>query len=215
MRPPFVLKSIVLPNPSSLQHLGAEPDLAYIVTTPPQPSSASSRKSSRSGSTSKVSKRTSRKKAETSLASSARNRGSREPSTLTDDATETDAYETSTTTSSPGIQEQGYTFQHAQNQTTFQGQSFQQGTQYLPPITGSVMQNDYLQYQGTGNFGDMRFAYGAPSQQQFSSPSSEYSSRIEDVRGVPPGSQEEGAGGTEIRSQYILATQDTVWRAAP
>ncbi|KUJ23201.1 uncharacterized protein LY89DRAFT_713711, partial [Mollisia scopiformis] len=198
----------VIPNPTTPQQLGAEPDLNFIVTTPPSLPSASSRTSSRAGNKSKVVKKSSsRKKAETSLASPPRKRGSRETSTLIDDNTDTRSYSTSTMTSSPGIQDSEYGFQQ-QDQRSFQAPPMQ----YLPPM----MHDDYLQYQGMGNIGPqtgMGYDF-PPQQQQYQGPSPDYSSRIEDVRRAPSEQDQEGEG-TEVRSQYIVASPDSIWRAAP
>ena len=132
-----------------------------------------------------------------------RNRGSRETSTLTDD---NEAYDTSTTTSSPGIQDPSYAFQQ-----------LQQPGQYLPSMGGPnyapmQLQNEYMQYQSHPP--GMQYVYAPPQQQyQYQSGPQSYSSRIEDVTGRPKEGQVDGK--TEVRSQYIVAAQDSVWKAAP
>ncbi|KAE8453568.1 hypothetical protein EG329_010429 [Mollisiaceae sp. DMI_Dod_QoI] len=210
----------VLPSPAPPQQYGAEPDLNFIVTTPPSAPSASSRTTSRSSARPRVTRK-SKRKAETTSSSSPRNRGSRETSAMTAEDPETEVYDTSTTTSSPGLQDSSYVFQ---SQNTFRGQSFQQNTAYLPSMGGAqypTMQNEYLQYQSMQSYGPppgMQYSYAPPPppQQQQYQTSPNYS-RIEDVRRAS-GSKQGGEGkgdGTEVSSQYIVATQDTVWRARP
>lgn len=135
---------------------------------------------------------------------------------MTDENAETDSYDTSTSTSSPGIQEQNFVLQ--QQQGTFPAQAFQQDTPYLPPIGTYFppLQNEYLQYQGAPSYGStagMQYSYATSPQQQYQGSSTEYSSRIEDVRRAPSQPQV-GDGESEVRSQYIVARSDNVWRAA-
>ncbi|KAF8864881.1 hypothetical protein BDZ45DRAFT_684856 [Acephala macrosclerotiorum] len=204
----------VLPSPvPPLQQPVIEPDMNFTVTTP-LPALPAPKTRRQSSSKSRVSKRSgSKRKGETVAASPrSRNRGSRETSALMDD---NDAYDTSTTISSPGVQEPGYAYQQTTQGSPYETQPVQQPGSYVPS-TGQQyppmqIQNEYMQYQGTG------YGHGPPPQQYQSGPQN-YSSRIEDVtrrQDDDGGDDGRSEGRLEVRSQYIVATQDSVWRVAP
>ncbi|KAH7336327.1 hypothetical protein BKA65DRAFT_31926 [Rhexocercosporidium sp. MPI-PUGE-AT-0058] len=86
-------------------------------------------------------------------------------------------------------------------------QSNAQSYQSLPPIQGNYM--NYPSGQEYTGPGGHQILYEQPPQPV------NYSSRIEDVTmGQNPHLQsQQESNGSGIRSQYILATQDSVWRA--
>lgn len=78
------------------------------------------------------------------------------------------------------------------------------------------MQNDYLQYQTTQIYGlpplGMQYPDAPSPTQQYQGSPRGYSSRVKDVRRAPS-QQQADEGESEIRSQYIVAMPDNVWRA--
>ncbi|KAG4444483.1 hypothetical protein IFR05_000074 [Cadophora sp. M221] len=203
----FAVNSVLSdPSPSPF---GTDSNSNFVVTTPPTPSYANSSKPKpRTKSQSRVSKRS--KKKTITPPTSPLDRGSRETSSSSTGVVPMQQ-QAQIMPSSNVMQNQDFTLSISGQPNTYDQpmqymQHSPQPYQPLPPVQGSYM--NYPPGQEYTGPGGHQILYEQPQQPVG------YSSRIEDVTmGQNPHLVQQEAAQPGIRSQYILATQNSVWRA--
>lgn len=211
----------VLPSPAPSDQYGSELNSNHIVTTSPMPTPASTssrQPKKRTKSQSRVTKR-SKKKLETPPASPP-NRHSPETAGFSISETSTPQNEPQPQDMPPNIMEEQYILPPPGQL----GQPYGHPMPYLlpDPQPYPVMQPmPSMQQGGYMNYLLPRQGYGGPPQIQspyeYSRHSASHSSKIEDVSMgqnplVQPQQTSQDPNHPSVRSQYILATQDSVWR---
>ncbi|KAH6711062.1 copper fist DNA binding domain-containing protein [Leptodontidium sp. MPI-SDFR-AT-0119] len=196
------------PSPSPF---GTDSNSNFVITTSPTPSmsyTSSSKPKARSKSQSGVSKRS--KKKTNTPPTSPLDRGSPETTSSSTGAVHLQQ-EAQIMTSSNVMQDQDFALSISGQPNTY-SQPLQymehssQPYQPVPPLQGNYM--NYPSGQEYTGPGGHQILYEQPQQPVG------YSSRIEDVTiGQNPHLVQQEAAQPGIRSQYILATQDSVWRA--
>jgi hypothetical protein len=191
-------------------------DSTLVVTSPPL-ASVKAKSKDRSKSNHRVSKRPKKKKGKPSPTSQtpSTSRGSRETSSMLEEA------EPNVDPPSFAYQDQIYPGGPEGLTLGTQPPSFApypsptyQTMQTMPPIQGAQTFGPYQAGQTFNNPDAYQMAYSPQPPQSQAGYSVGYSSRIEDVARGPSGQQENAdPNQPQIRSQYIMARQDSVWRA--
>lgn len=197
----------VVPNPAADQ-AGQNPNVAFVVTSPPLPSVRSKSKE-RTRSHHRVSKKAKKKKGASSPMSPSTSRNSRETSTILEDPEQT---------TSPNQQAYAY-----QGQSYFGGNlpdTQQPSFAQYPSPPYQTMQSPvqgpqpFSPYQGEQVYPNQDAYQMTYSSQPQSGYTVGYSSRIEDVAHGQNGQENDTTPNQQyVRSQYIMARQDTAWRA--
>lgn len=201
----------VLSTPASNQ-AGQSPNATLVVTSPPL-ASVTARSKERKQSRHRVRKNSKTKKGETSPASTSNGRSSREHSTMLEDA----GRET-------GFNQPSYTLQDQMHPVEGPVPGSQQpsyGQYATPPYP--TMQSPTSPTQGPQTFGSYQtdqtfnnphtYQVAFSQQQQQAGYSVAYSSKIEDIARAPNAQQDDTEQNQPyIRSQYITARHDSVWR---
>ena len=205
------------PSPSPF---GTDSSSNFIVTTPPatsMPYASSSKSKPRTKSESRVTKR-SKKKTDTSPTSPP-SRSSPETSAFLDlpqppaqSQRQKQIQQQAQVLAPSMVQDQNYPYS-----PPVQSSTYNQSMQYMPPDSQTYqsmapIQSSYMSYPSGQEYtgpGGHQILYEQPQD------TVNYSSRIEDVTmGQNPHMQaQQETNQSGIRSQYILATQDSVWRA--
>ncbi len=199
---------IVLSSATATEHGGQSSSAALVVTSPPL-ASVTAKSKERKRSSHRVRKNSKSKKGESSPTSPPIKRSSREPSTMLEESGQnmnlnqpSYAYQDQTYPGGPMPGLQQPTFAQYPSPPYQTMQSPMQGPHTLGPYQVGQVFNNQNAYQTT---------YSPQPQTGYSV---EYSSRIEDIARGPNGPQDDtDPNQPYIRSQYITARQDSVWRA--